>query len=215
MKYWENLIEDIEEIASEVEWNVKGILLDNDELIEMPSMSTVVTALIECFAIAKYTPYFDSKKINYTFGGERSYPDIVLEGKGIENDVIALDIKTCRMKSKKKISGFTLGSYGEYFRNPAVKKRGCLRPYGEFRKHIVVGFIYKWDKEASTPDKVEILERIVAEKWQLSSRKTGTGTTTAIGSITELSRILNRDGEFSSEEEFEKYWRKYEKKKKS
>ena len=50
---------------------------------------------------------------------------------------------------------------------------------------------------------------IVQEKWRLASKTTGTGTTTAIGSIKEINRIISGNGDFRSEKEFLRYWKNY------
>jgi len=53
------------------------------------------------------------------------------------------------------------------------------------------------------------IQIVVQEKWKLASRRTGTGTTTAIGSINDIDRIISGKGDFKSEAEFIKYWKKY------
>jgi len=50
---------------------------------------------------------------------------------------------------------------------------------------------------------------IVHEKWKLASKSTGTGTTTAIGSVHDIDKIIKGKGAFKSKEEFLEYWRNY------
>ena len=53
------------------------------------------------------------------------------------------------------------------------------------------------------------IQVVIQEKWRLASRSTGTGTTTAIGSIKDISRIIKGQGDFKNEKEFLNYWRNY------
>lgn len=140
-------------------------------------------------------------------GGVREYPELVLYGGCLGTRKVAIDIKTARRKSRSRITGFTLGSFGGYFLNPNKKMPGCILPYGEFTEHWVVGFIYDWNPGAPSLSLVSNIEVIVQEKWRIASRSTGTGTTTAIGSIKDIDRLREGRGEFSSEEEFEEFWR--------
>ena len=70
-------------------------------------------------------------------------------------------------------------------------------------------FRYDWDENADTLHMISNIKMVVQEKWRLASRTTGTGTTTAIGSIKEISRIISGQGDFSSEQEFLNYWRNH------
>lgn len=53
------------------------------------------------------------------------------------------------------------------------------------------------------------VKTIVWQKWELASRSSGSGTTTAIGSQKSIESLMNREVVFDSEEQFEEYWRNY------
>lgn len=53
------------------------------------------------------------------------------------------------------------------------------------------------------------VEIVIQEKWRLASKTTGTGTTTAIGSIKDINCIIGGNGDFKNEKEFLDYWRSY------
>ena len=55
------------------------------------------------------------------------------------------------------------------------------------------------------------IQIVVQEKWRLASRTTGTGTTTAIGSISKIDEIISGKSIFKNEQEFLDYWRGYSK----
>ena len=85
---------------------------------------------------------------------------------------------------------------------------GCKFPYGEFDEHWIIGFIYSWNPETDSLHMVSDVSVIVQPKWKIASKSTGTGTTFAMGSIKDIDKLRNGEGEFKSEDEFENYWRK-------
>ncbi len=172
--------------------------------------STLITAILEEMTVYEIEKTLDDLGLSYERGGDREYPDLTISGADFGNELVAFDIKTCRLKGVNSISGFTLGSRAGYFRNPDVKMRGCKRPYNEFTRHVIVGLIYKWEPAESSVNMVDIRYVVVAEKWRLASKSTGTGTTKHIGSVRDLDRILRKEGDFQSIDDFEYYWRNYD-----
>ena len=119
-----------------------------------------------------------------------------------------MDIKTGRRVGNR--TGFTLGSYAGYFRKPDKKLCcGGAFCYNDFNEHWDICFIYDWNKDSDTLHMISNVQVIVQEKWRLASKTTGTGTTTAIGSIKEINRIISGNGDFRSEKEFLRYWKNY------
>jgi len=56
---------------------------------------------------------------------------------------------------------------------------------------------------------VERIKPIAQEKWRIASRRTGSGTTKHMRSITNVEDLKAGRGEFRSQEEFLEYWRSY------
>jgi hypothetical protein len=140
----------------------------------------------------------------------RQYPDVTLRGGVFGDKLIALDIKTARLKSGgERISGMTLGSYGQYFSNPEKDTQWTRFPYGAFDEHWIVCFAYQWDDDLDSREMVYEVETLVGQKWEFASRTSGSGTTTAIGSQKDMDALRNRNANFDSEEEFEEYWQEY------
>lgn len=189
-------------------WDYTAILRTSGEAVPIPKDAKVVTAIMEDYAVRKIQKWASRKKIATILPSSgREYPDITLETR--DGLTIALDIKTARVKNENTISRVTLGSYGGYFRNPAQKKPGCRLPYGAFNQHWITAFIYEWRPAERSEHMVKIKDIVVCEKWKIASKSTGTGTTKHIGSITNVGKLKRHNGEFSSNEEFEKYWRNY------
>jgi hypothetical protein len=200
----------LKELFAKFRWNAKGILLDDDSLIPIPPNSTCITAIIEQQALKVLQGWCAEVGITMTPArNTREYPDSTIEGGPLRERLVALDVKTTRRTNDRRVSGFTIGSYAGYFQHPDRQMPGCRIPYGQFSEHWIVGFIYTWDDERRSLDMVSDLELIVAEKWRIASRSTGTGTTKHIRSVQEINRLRREDGEFSRNEEFEDYWREY------
>lgn len=198
---------ELEEALKDVVWNFKGILDTENKLHPIPK-NIQIQALFEYLGKERIEPL--AKKWGSTLTeslNTRAYPDMSIEGGAISPKCIAVDIKTTRRLDSRNVSGFTLGSYGGYFKYPDQKRPGCTYPYGKYSEHWIAGYIYTWNEEANTLHMVSDLELIVHEKWKLASKSTGTGTTTAIGSIKRIDRLREGKGDFNSEQEFLDYWR--------
>jgi hypothetical protein len=206
-----DLKEVLYEAVKDISWNFVGILDTEKRLHPIPK-NLNFQALFERLVLERLETIKKKYDINVIDNENiRAYPDIVLEGGMIKNQIVALDVKTGRRNKDREgyMTGFTLGSYAGYFRKPDEKRAGCIYPYGKFTNHLDICFIYDWDQTADTLHMVSNLQIIVQEKWRLASKTTGTGTTTAIGSIKEIDRIIKGKGDFKSEEEFLDYWRSY------
>lgn len=194
-------------------WNFVGILDTEKKLHPIPK-NIQIQALFEYLAGKRIEKL--GKKLKYDVTpteNPRQYPDCILTKNKPRKKIIAIDIKTTRRINSNRVSGFTLGSYGGYFRSPKKKKGGCVLPYGKINEHWIVGFIYTWDKEADTLHMVSDIDLIVQKKWKIASKSTGTGTTTAIGSIKNLEKLKKGKGDFKTEKDFLKHWRRYKLKK--
>lgn len=195
-------------------WVYKGILKANGDVIPVPATSTCVTAIFETDAIEELQDLADQ------LGAEviepdhtRQYPDATLTGGDFGDSRIALDVKTARRShtnSDKLDSPMTLGSYAGYFKKPNEESPWTKFPYGSYDEHWILCFAHYWDDEKDSLNMVSGTETIVDQKWKLASRTSGTGTTSHIGSIKNLSDLRAGNGAFKSEEEFEKYWRSHD-----
>ena len=202
-----NFKKELEKIASGISWNFIGIL-DTDKKLHPIPKNIQIQALFEYLGREKVTEWAKRRRIKVIEStNTREYPDLTLLSGPLGKEIIALDVKTGRRDGNR--TGFTLGSYWGYFRRPNKKMAGCRLPYGQFSQHWIIGFIYDWNESADTLHMVSNIEAIVQEKWKLASKSTGTGTTTAIGSIKDIKMLKAGKSNFKTEKEFLKYWRNY------
>lgn len=204
-----DLEDELTKLLGNISWDFKGLINTKNQVSQIPKESKVVTAILEDITIQKIQSWARSNSITtIPPSNEREYPDITLQHPSI-GGTIAVDIKTARLQSDTRISKLTLGSYAGYFRNPTKKMPGCRIPYEQFDAHWIVAFAYWWDPSEPSETMVDITDIIISEKWKLASRSSGTGTTKHIGSITDLKELRQHNGVFSSETEFENFWRNY------
>lgn len=203
-----NLKADLANLFRGFRWTIKGFADEDGKIYDLPDIPQVITGVFQEVAKQKLKPFL-RKKYNCEIiqGGAREYPEITVFGGKLGQEKIAIDIKTTRRISRNRISGFSIGSYAGYFLHPERKLPGCKFPYGEFKEHWLVGFIYTWNPEADSLHMVSDIEVIVNEKWRIASKSTATGTTFAISSVRDLQRLRKGQGDFNSSEEFETFWR--------
>lgn len=203
-----NLKGDLEGLFQGFRWTTKGFIDDHGNVYKLPDIPQVITGIFQEVAKQKLKPFLrDHYGCQIVQGGAREYPEVTAFGGKLGEGKIALDIKTTRRISITRISGFSIGSYAGYFLHPERKLPGCKFPYGEFKEHWVIGFVYSWDPDPDSLHMVSNIEVIINEKWRIASKSTATGTTFAISSVRDLKRLQEGKGDFNSQEEFETFWR--------
>lgn len=199
---------DFENLFKDFRWTIKGFIDENGKIHELPDIPQVITGIFQELAKRKIKPFL---KQNYNCkiiqGGPREYPEMTVFGGKLETGKTAIDVKTTRRVSKNRVSGFSIGSYAGYFTHPDQKLPGCKFPYGEFKDHWVIGFVYTWNPDVNSLHMVSDIEVIVNRKWKLASKSTATGTTFAISSVRDLNALRAGKGDFNSPQEFENFWR--------
>jgi hypothetical protein len=203
-----NLKADLENLFKGFRWTIKGFIEDDGNIINLPDIPQVITGIFQEVAKQKIKPFlkehYDCQIIQ---GGSREYPEITAFGGKLGQAKIAIDIKTTRRVSTNRVSGFSIGSYAGYFLHPERKLPGCKFPYGEFKEHWLVGFVYSWNPHADPLYMVSEIEMIINQKWKIASRSTATGTTFAMSSVRNLDNLRAGRGDFGSSQEFETFWR--------
>ena len=193
---------EIRPLFTDFEWDVKGILHKDGSLSDIPATSNPVTAIIE--ELAKQEIYASGYKFE-TPEHTRQYPDVTFHDNG---ERLALDIKTAQKSSGSLDGGITLGTSQSYFRSPDEDSPWIKYPYNSYDEHWVLAFLYEWDEDAPSENMVTSIEVLLNEKWKMASRSHGSGTTSNIGSSQVISKLKGQSPSFSSEHEFEQYWRK-------
>ena len=208
----ETLQKELKTSLESVKWNIIGIQTSDGQTIPMPPESRIVTVLLQALAVPKIVKWAKTRDVivKDLVDVTRGYPDIELSGSVLGSKLIALDIKSARYKGNDRVSRMTLGTYDGYFLHPNEKKlsRG-ERCYNDYDEHWIVAFLYKWQPKKSTSEMVEFVERIVAHKWQVASKISGSGDTANMGGMSSLSALQSLKSEFKDKNDFEKYWRQY------
>jgi hypothetical protein len=104
-------------------------------------------------------------------------------------------------------SRITLYTGNTYFKHPDLKWPATFRPFNEYSGHLDVVLLYTLD--TNTRGRATELELIVQEPWRIASRQRSSTTREYIGAVMEIDRVRNGNGEFSTAEEFYRYWRAY------
>ena len=208
----EELQKELRKSLQSVKWNIVGIQTTDGQIIPMPPESRIVTVILQALAVPQIVSWAKTHDIIIRDLVEvtRGYPDIELSGGALGSKLIALDIKSARYRGNNRLSRMTLGTYDGYFLHPDEKRlSNGQRCYNDYDEHWIVAFIYKWEPQKSTSEMVEFVERIVAHKWQVASKISGSGDTANIGGIHSLSDLRTLRSEFKDKNDFEKYWRDY------
>lgn len=215
-----------------INWNVKGLLRDEDTIITLGSDSKLIGRIFELIThqileeIAEENGYILEPSQSQTV-----YPDYTFikkdkNGKALDDNKIAVDIKTTYRQYKKdgsaKKVGFTLGAYGSFIRNGT---KNIAYSYNQYSNHFAICFIYDRNDDASEGKQVSIKEIddleapysnvtvFVQEKHLIAGDKPGSGNTENIGSFKtdDLIHLINGNGPFKylGEEVYLDYWKNY------
>jgi Restriction endonuclease EcoRV len=139
-------------------------------------------------------------------GTERGYPDIELS---VGDTHFAVDFKAARRgKSRKQTeSRITLCTGNTYFRYPKLHWPNTFRSFESYAAHIEILAIYTLNEESTW--RVDDLEFIIDEMWRFASKQRSSTTREYIGAVVSLEALRAGKGEFETEEEFQKFWRKF------
>ena len=208
---------------SEGNWTVKGFIDIFKNVYTISLDTKVISKVLEIMLFPKIEQFAMENNFEIILSKEQNfYPDVSFIDKN-SGEKIALDIKSTYRKSKAMVSGFTLGAFTGYFRDRTSKKNITV-PYGEYKKHYVLGIIYTKQDERINEYKiysVDDLKRIVSvikdvefivqEKYKIASDKPGSGNTKNIGSAKKIEQIRTGAGIFSEYgmSVFDDYWMYY------
>ena len=152
-------------------------------------------------------------------GTERGYPDIEVSGEAFGGGHHAVDVKVARRAISKSKTGsgkaptqtdsrITLYTGNTYFRHPEMQWSGTFRPFQDYESHVDIIVLYTLNTK--TDARVEDVEVIVQEPWRIASRQRSSTTREYIGAVMSIADLRAGHGEFSSPEEFYRFWRKYQ-----
>ena len=211
------------------QWTVKGFIDVFQNIYTISADTKIVSKILEIHLFPKLMEFAKKYKYKIVLADHQNYyPDLSFVKANNENLKFAVDFKTTYRLSDKPYlcNGFTLGSHGKYFEDRTSAKN-IQFPYGSYSGHFCLGIIYNRTDGGmvdetqkytlgelhSIASVVRDFQFFVAEKWKIASDKSGSGNTANIGSINNISDILNENGMFSrlGESWFDDYWMNYNK----
>jgi restriction endonuclease EcoRV len=141
-------------------------------------------------------------------GTERGYPDVELSGSAFGGGYHALDVKIARRASggRRTQSRITLYTGNTYFRYPQLRWPGTFRPFRDYASHVDLLGIYTLTEAT---ERVADLELIVQEPWRIASTQRSSTTREYIGAVQTVADLRDGRGEFATEAEFYRYWRRF------
>ena len=204
---------------------VTGILSGDDRVYSLGTDTKVLSTVFELmvrpllFKLAR-----DNDLVVREPAQQNYYPDFTLMRDELDNQKIAVDVKTTYRRFAADgtwRASFTLGSYTSFMRRST---KNILFPYERYARHYIIGFIYT-RMETGEPKVFALKERekaerpyknvewFVQEKHRIAGERAGSGNTTNIGSILASSNeeFAEGNGPFAEagEEVFLDYWRHY------
>ncbi|MBP9694729.1 MAG: EcoRV family type II restriction endonuclease [Alphaproteobacteria bacterium] len=211
------------------QWTVKGFIDIFKNVYTISSDTKIVSKILEIHLFPQILQFAQTNGYKVVLAEHQNYyPDISFVKANDESIRFAVDFKTTYRNPKKShlCNGFTLGSHGAYFENRTSTKN-IQFPYGSYSGHFCLGIIYdrthgstidetrahNIDELHSISSVVKNFHFFVTEKWKIASDKGGSGNTANIGSINNISDIVNGKGMFSKlgESWFDDYWMNYKK----
>jgi hypothetical protein len=188
------------------EFDVTGLYLKDGTIRPLPREAALVGKVLEV-SLKEYLHrrLLKVKELKWVSGGERAYPDLTFNGPLIHPHRFAVDVKCARRAAGKGRTEYpiTIGTFdADYFRNPGEQKANIVMPYASYSAHLALIALY--DYADGTAREVELL---VVEKWRVATRKRSSGTRCYIAALSQIDRLRAEQGDFSSEDEFNEYWR--------
>jgi hypothetical protein len=182
---------------------------DGDHFLPLPKEPAALANIVEVSVVDYILREAEAESgLDAVRGTERGYPDIEFTGKSVGNDFFAVDVKVARRhkNQKKTQSRITLYTGNTYFRYPTLRWPGTFRPFNDYARHYDVLCIYTLSDEHA---RITALELIVQEPWRIASRQRSSTTREYLGAVDNIDALRGGKGEFASEAEFYKYWRRF------
>jgi hypothetical protein len=142
-------------------------------------------------------------------GTERGYPDLEVYGGPFGDAFFAVEVKVARRakSGRQTQSRITLYTGNTYFKHQSLKWPGMFRAFADYKQHIDVIVLYTLNPESLA--RAESIEVIVQEPWRIASKQRSSTTREYLGAVVSIDALRNGKGEFDSESDFYRFWRKY------
>ena len=205
------------------DWIVKGFIDIYKNIYTISIDTKVVSKVIELLLIPAFERFAVKNNLDLELPAQQNfYPDLTFICKET-GAKFAVDIKSTFVDSTNKIKSMTLGAFTGYFRNRNSTKN-ISYPYSSYESDLVLGVIYKQNKENQDEkviyklDEIEKIESVIKDfqffvqpKYKIASASPGSGNTKNIGATTKIEELINGKGIFSElgEDIYNDFWMYY------
>ena len=204
------------------DWIVKGFIDIAKNIYTISVDTKVISKVMELLLFPELARFAEKHSLKIVLAEQQNfYPDMSF----IDNvgHRFALDLKSTYRISAERVNGLTLGAFTGYFRERNSTKNISF-PYNSYSGHFVLGILYsqaegaiderrkyRLEELGSIASVIHSFEFFVQEKYRIASDRPGSGNTKNIGSVTEISKLVNGAGPFAElgVEVFDDYWRFY------
>jgi len=205
LAYLNQYLYDIQD--SDGNWTVKGFIDIFKNVYTISLDTKVISKVLEIMLFPKIRQFAIENNFDIVLSKEQNfYPDISFIGKN-NGEKVALDIKSTYRTSETTASGFTLGAFTGYFRD-RISRKNITFPYGEYKKHYVLGIIYTKQDELSV---IKAIELILQEKHKIATDRPWNGNSKDVASTTKIDKLREGSGVFAGYgvDVFDDYWMYY------
>lgn len=203
------------------DWIVKGFIDVDKNVYTITNDTKVISKIIEILLIPKLEKFARDHGMELELPSKQNfYPDLTFKDE--EGHLFAVDFKSSYYNGNS-VNGLTLGSYWGYFRERDTIK-SMDHTYNSYSSRVVLGMLYKQsviqanEKDVYSIDELSAIHSVIEKfvffvqpKWKIANDIPGSGNTRNIGGITDIQKLINGEGPFSSlgEDVFDDYWKGY------
>lgn len=181
------------------DWTVKGFIDLSKNIYTISADTKIISKILEIHIFPQLLQF--AKEIDFTieFAEKQNwYPDITFISNANESIKFALDIKTT-FRRKNKISGFTLGSHGAYFKE-RDKNKNIQFPYNQYLGHYCLGVIYSRTSASDDFPETDIYQvKDLQEEGDITILKVGEGEVTSVNNLESIISVIKNFDFFVAE----------------
>ena len=127
--------------TDEGDWTIKGFIDIYKNIYTISSDTKIVSKILEIHIFPEILKLAEQIGYNIILAEHQNwYPDLTFINKKDDSVKFAVDLKTTYRRNDK-VSGFTLGSHGTYFKERS-KSKNIQLPYNQYKGHYCLGIIY-------------------------------------------------------------------------
>lgn len=207
-KYKKDFKRELDKFANKVEkyvstengdWTVKGFIDVYKNIYTISSDTKIVSKILEIHIFPQILQFADSIGYKIILAEKQNwYPDLTFVKKDNEKVKFALDIKTT-FRRNDKISGFTLGSHGGYFKE-RNKDKNIQFPYNQYTGHYCLGIIYTRTDITDNLAETEIYQvQELQEEYETPNKKVGERSVTTVKNLQSITSVIKDFDFFAAE----------------